>query len=354
MKKILIISSLVTVTGLCFTRCSKTNDNSPAPAPPTPAKAVYAAGYHNKNSKYYTTLWKDGVASIIDSNAAPRDIFVHAGNLYIAGQKNSKGFLWKNGTSTQLTTDAIYGYVAAHSVYVSGTDVHIAGMAENASTFSKHAIYWKNNVPVMLNAGANTENSWAEAVAVNGTDVYVCGSRTIIGGGEAVVTWKNGVATDLVSSATAGYGNISMYISGNDVYVTCYEYELPNTEQIRLWKNGAPVSLPASTLGAVPQCIFVDGADVYIGGWERGGTPSNSYLVARYWKNGVPVTLSTGTSGLNTVRSIYVDGTDVYAAGSLGASFAVSTPTVWKNATAYPLTGAGTNPYGEVLSVFVK
>lgn len=351
MKTLILLFFTACGAQFALTGCSK--NETTAPVPPH-VKAVYAAGYHNKSGKYYTTLWKDGAAAIIDSNASVWDVFVNGPDLYMTGQKNNKGIFWKNNASTQLNSDGLYGYVAANSIYVSGTDVHIAGMAENATTFSKHAIYWKNNVPVMLNAGVNTENSYAQSVSVNGSDVYVAGYRTLLTGGMAVVLWKNGVAADLISSPTIGYGNINLFVSGSDVYVTCYEYEIPNTEQIRLWKNGTPVSFPASVLGAVPQCLFVDGADVYIGGWERGGTPSNNYLIARYWKNGTPVTLSTGTAGLNTVRSIYVDGTDVYAAGSLGASFAISTPTVWKNATAYPLTGAGATPYGEVNSIFVK
>lgn len=350
MKQIFLIAALF-LTQFIFISCSKQNE---APAPPTPVKAVYAAGYHNKNGQFYTTIWKNGVANIIDSNAAVHDIFVSGADLYFAGQKNYKGIFWKNGTATQLNTDPAYGYVLASSIYVMGSDVHIAGLAENASTFRKQAVYWKNNVPVMLNAGSNTEDSYAQSVFVNGTDVYICGYKNIIGGGQAVVIWKNGIATDLVTSPTISYGNTNLYISGNDVYVACYEYDFPNTEQIRLWKNGTPVSFPVSTLGAVPQCLFVDGADVYIGGWEREGTPFNNYLVARYWKNGAPVTLSTGTSGTNAVRSIYVDGTDLYVAGTVGSSFAPITPIVWKNGTVYPLTGAGTNPYGEVNSIFVK
>ncbi|MGQ0738209.1 MAG: hypothetical protein ACT4OJ_04040 [Bacteroidota bacterium] len=354
MKKTLLLILLANFTQLFLTGCSKTTDNSPVPAPPAPAKAVYAAGYHNKNGMYYTTIWKDGAANVIDSNATPLDIFVSGPDLYIVGQKNSKGILWKNGTGTQLQTDPAYGYVDASSIYVMGSDVHIAGFAENASTFRKQAVYWKNNVPVMLNAGANTEDSYAQSVFVSGTDVYVCGRKTIAGGGEAVVIWKNGLATDLVSSTTASYGNVNLYISGNDVYVTCYEYESPNPEQIRLWKNGTVVTVPSSVLGAVPYCLFVNGADVYIGGFEREGTPSSNYGVAKYWKNGTAVTASSSTTGSNIVRSIYVDGTDVYVAGVVGSVTSTTSPVIWKNGAAYPLTGIGANPNGEVLSVFVK
>lgn len=352
MKTLILLLFSACSAQLVLTGCSKTDDNSPVPVPHV--KAVYAAGYYNKGGKSYTTLWKDGTASVFDSNAAPLDVFLSGSDLYIAGQKNSKGIVWKNGVSTQLNTAATYGYVVGNSIYVSGTDVHIAGMAEDAGTFRKQAVYWKNNAPTMLNAGANTEDSYGQSVFVNGSDVYVAGYKTLIGGGTAVVIWKNGVATDLISSTTISYGNINLFVSGNDVYVTCYEYDFPNTEQIRLWKNGTPVTFPSSTLGAVPYCLFVNGADVYIGGFEREGTPANTNSVAKYWKNGTAVTLADSPNGADIVRSIYVDGTDVYAAGTTGTAVSSSSPTIWKNGAAYPLTGAGTNPNGDMLSVFVK
>ena len=350
MKKIFFLSILITLAVALVTGCSKTSDTSPAPH----VKAVYAAGYHQKSGKYYTTLWKDGQASVIDSNATPYDIFVNGQDFYIAGQKNNKGIFWKNGQSTQLNTDAAYGYVSAYSLYVNGTDLHITGMAENATTFSKHAVYWKNNVPTILNAGANTENAYAQSIAVSGSDVYIAGYRTIIGGGISVVVWKNGIATDLISSPTIIYGNVNLYVSGSDVYVTCYEYDFPNAEQIRLWKNGAPVTMPVSALGAVPYCLFVNGSDVYIGGFEREGTPANLNRVAKYWKNGTSVTVWDSPNGTDIVRSIYADGNDLYVAGVTGSAFTATNPVMWKNGVPYSLSGTGANPYGEVYSVFVK
>jgi len=352
MKKYSLHILLILVTQSLFMSCSKKDTTA---APPPHQKAVYAVGYYSKAGKYYTTVWKDGAASVLDSNAAPTDIFVNGSDLYITGQKNSKAIIWKNGVATQLNTGPAYGYVLASSVYVSGTDVHVAGMAENATTFRKQAAYWKNNVPVMLNAGANTEDSYAQSVAMSGTDVYVAGRKTITGGGDAVVLWKNGTATDLKSSATASYGNVNLYISGADVYVVCYEYDFPNVEQISVWKNGTPVTFPASVLGAVPYCLFVNGTDVYIGGFERGGTPSSTYLIPRYWKNGAPVTVGNNPAAFtDKVQSIYVDGTDEYVAGSIrNPTTGLNSARIWKNGTETQLTD-GVTSNGEVFSVFVK
>jgi len=340
------------VAGNLFSGCNKSDDAGDIQPPHV--KAVYAAGYYTLSGKTYTALWKDGRATVFDSSAVPMDMFVNGNDLYISGIKNSKAWFWKNNTATQLSTDPAYGYVIANSIVVSGSDVHIAGMAEEATTYRKQAIYWKNNAPQMLNAGSNTENSYALSIAASGADVYIAGYKTIIGGGTAVVLWKNGTATELISSPSVDYGNINLFVSGTDVYVTCYEYNFPATEQIRLWKNGTPVTFPSSPLGAAPYCLFVNGSDVYIGGFEREGTVFSTNTVPKYWKNGVAVSLGDSPNGVDIVHSIYVDGTDVYAGGTIGSVTSASNPVIWKNAVPYPLTGAVTNPYGEIMTVFVK
>lgn len=350
MKKISILLTTAFFIQVVLTGCSKKDQTQPDPTIP---KAVYAAGVYSKNGKAYSTIWKDGVASVIDSNATVSDLFVTNPDVYVSGQKNNKGIFWKNGVSTQLVSDAAYGYVIASSIHVSGSDIHIVGFAENSTTFLKQAIYWKNNVPQMLNAGTGTENSYAQSVFVNGNDVYVAGYRTKISGGTSVVLWKNGIASDLISSTTASYDKVNLYISGSDVYVVCNEYDPPAVEQIRLWKNGSLVAIPASTLGAVPNCIAVNGTDVYIGGFEREGTPSNQYIVARYWKNNVAALSQQFTNGVNAVKSVYVDGTDIYACGTIGRAYAIQCPVVWKNGSEYTLTGIGNVP-GEIVAVFVK
>lgn len=317
-------------------------------------KAVYAIGYYNKAGKQYLTVWKNGNASVIDSNANPSHAFVTGSDLFIAGYKNGKAFYWKNGTPVQLITDASFGYVSAYSLFVSGTDVHIAGMAETAGTYRKQAVYWKNNVPTLLNAGPTTEDAWAHSIFVSGHDVYIAGKRTLTGGGEAIVIWKNGVPADLVSSVSASFGNPQLYVSGNDVYITCYEYEFPNWEQIRLWKNGNPVPFPVAPLGAVPNCLLVIGNDIYIGGFERGGTASSNYSVAKYWKNGAGITVGSYPNGSNAVKSIYLDGKDLYVAGVMGSSINSINPIIQKNGTDYTLNSPVTNPYGEVNCVIVK
>ena len=81
-----------------------------------------------------------------------------------------------------------------------------------------------------------------------------------------------------------------------------------------LWKNGI-----ADTLGqGCIRSLFVDGADVYAAGWKWQRKIINSLPfqvpVATYWKNGVPVVLSD-TSRVSYVESIFVADNHVYAVG---------------------------------------
>jgi len=333
----------------CCQSCSKTNDTAPAPH----QKAVYAVGYHNKNGKSYTTLWKDGIAAVFDSSANPTDIYVTGTDVYVSGRKNSRGMYWKNGSPSQLVNDPAYSFVEASSIFVAGSDIHVAGFAQNGTTFRTQAFYWKNNTPVALNAGANAEDAYAQSVFVNGNDTYVAGYKTIIGGGNAVILWKNGVASEITSSATASFGNVCLYVSSNDVYVICYEYEAPNWEQIRVWKNNIPVSFPSAALGAVPYNLFVSGSDIFISGFEREGTPVNANSVAKCWKNGTSVISVNSANGSDIIRGLYVDGNDVYTAGTIGTTYALLTPAMWKNGNEYTLTGTGSNTIGEVIALFV-
>ncbi|MEO6584030.1 MAG: hypothetical protein ABIO05_06880, partial [Ferruginibacter sp.] len=63
--------------------------------------------------------------------------------------------VWKNGVNTHITN----GSANASSVYVSGTDVYVAG---NGFTGTKYgAIVWKNGVGTLLTNGANKSDAYS-------------------------------------------------------------------------------------------------------------------------------------------------------------------------------------------------
>ncbi len=100
-------------------------------------------------------------------------------------------------------------------IAVSGADVYV-GVNRNSPASS--ALIFKNGIATDLSSGFST--SFIGVVAINGTDVYVAGRQLFT----TSTFWKNGVVTNLPSSAsgteTAAY---SISISNNNIYVSGFE-----------------------------------------------------------------------------------------------------------------------------------
>src|SRR5690606_21748165 len=100
------------------------------------------------------------------------------------------------------------------------------------------------------------------SVYVSGSDVYVAGY--VNNGTKRVATlWKNGVAQDL-AEATEGMIFVSansVYVSGNDVYVAGYVGHIAT-----LWKNGVAEDLSNRTTNSQANSVYVSGSDVYVAG----------------------------------------------------------------------------------------
>src|SRR5271154_585796 len=67
-------------------------------------------------------------------------------NIYVAGTNGSSAVLWKNGTANILSSSGFAG-----DVVVSGTDVYVAGIANESQSLSPGGpsgqfAYWKNGV----------------------------------------------------------------------------------------------------------------------------------------------------------------------------------------------------------------
>ncbi len=272
-------------------------------------------------------------------------------DVYVAGFQlgNStgiSGLYWKNGTPVTIA-GGIPGYINA--ITVSGNDVYLAGLA--AGSRYDVATYWKNGIPVTLTDGT-TEIPSVRSIFVSGTDVYVAGRDYVLGtdNGSVAVYWKNGVKVPL-SDGTQAAQAFSIQVSGPDVYVAGDEIKpifvppstITNYRVAKYWKNGVPVELTDGTQEAGALSMFVSGSDVYAGGFACRAFPSS--CSATYWKNGAPVALSTVNGTLAT--SIIVSGSNVYALGAqLGAGMLL-----WKNGT--PVTLGGSE-YTEANQVVVS
>lgn len=242
-------------------------------------------------------------------------------NIYVVGTEANHPTIWINGISSILHTNLSTG--VANSVFVSGSDVYVAGEQSDAIGLSGYPVLWKNGVISQL----GTNRGAAKAVFVSGNDVYVVG-YDISPEGHPVM-WKNGnrILLNSNSSATAK----SVFVSGNDVYVTSEGW---------FWKNGTITNLPGNNNGT--NSIFVSGNDIYIAGYT--GYPSIPML----WKNGVASILPRSNNiGSGFAESVYVFGNDIYVCGIDN-----SLPVYWKNGTRINLNLNTTLNCGNATCIF--
>jgi uncharacterized protein YjdB len=192
---------------------------------------VYVAGAETKGTGYdliYTNpvLWKNGDIQYLTSNNdtytnAANSVFVHGGNVYVAGVLNGNATLWKNGVSQRLSSSG----GRANGVFVQGSDVYVVGQESNAP------VLWKNGFSETLGRLPLTSYyDTANSVYVSGGDVYVAGQAY-----RMPVLWKNGSIQQLSTSSGNAY---SVFVHGSDVYVAGRESDVAV-----LWKNGQKLVL---------------------------------------------------------------------------------------------------------------
>ena len=240
----------------------------------------------------------------------------------------------KNGL-TSVDTVQVFVYIDTdHPI-----DIYVTGI-ENGI-----AKYWKNGQEIVLNS--TYPNSTANAIVVVGNDVYVAGADLDKQGQAALATytnnkakyWKNG--QEVILTAPYGGGAASIAVDGNDVYVAGWDYGGTKMKAI-YWKNGQPVYLSDGTTDAKATCIVLDDGNVYVAGDDNG--------VAKYWKNGQTVSLTNGLMQAEA-SSITVVGNDIYVSGS-EHNGTVMEAKYWKNGEAVTLpVGPGYNAYATSIAI---
>jgi len=301
---------------------------------------VYVVGYSKDGGVSKATIWKNGVKTLLStSESYAYSVYVSGSDVYVAGHigssttgsTNSKATLWKNGTAQTLSSSA----AIAKSVVVSGSDVYVAG---NTISASRRAVYWKNGNQTTLNTPTISGSSvtplcYGNSISVSGSNVYVVGEAR--GTSYLAALWINGTPYTI---SAAGSEFTSVFISGSDVYMTAH----PSTKATLFKTTTGSTSYTSTQLASqnsFAESVFVSGSDVYVAGQISGSG-------ARLWKNGVAQTLSSngGDSGL----SVYVYGSDTYVAGR--GNTTGDGATLWINGQARYLDEGSSMAYG----VFVK
>ncbi len=160
---------------------------------------VYIAGMDSVGDAVY---WKNGVLQVVAHSSAGTSpsavcLYVSGSDVYVGGiTTDDKGVYWKNGIANILvaanSSDAVFG---VNSIFVSGNDVYAAANLFVPTNGGNNVpAYWKNGIEYDLPLNGATYGS-ATAIFVSGTDVYVAGYTSA-----GAVFWKSYAETLLAAA----------------------------------------------------------------------------------------------------------------------------------------------------------
>jgi len=335
-----ICSLLLAGTALALVSCGGGKSKNSGGA----AATVYAAGYElGTDSKNHAMLWTDGAAKQLSGNPSyANSVFVSGGAVYVAGYEESsdggrRATLWKNGVAQSLSNR----YSEAASVFVSGNNVYVAGQVEHPQNDNRHApALWTDGSVQNLSDYYATTSLTATSVFVSGSDVYVGGLDVDYNN-----IWKNGVAMNVNPKDIARIN--SVYASGSTLHCAASWRENDLSRAVTVKVVGSGVTHQYLDEGwSEAKSVFVSGSNVYAAGYT-GGTAA--LRRAKVWKDGTAQPLSNLRS---EASSVFVSGGDVYVGGheyAGGDNASDQRARVWKNGAAQNLS----NRQSSVASVYV-
>jgi hypothetical protein len=195
-------------------------------------------------------LWKNGAPQ--NGYGFVSSVYVSGRDVYVAGGGGSSGaLLWKNGVMQKLTDETRESM--ANSVFVSGSDVYVVGEYTYDMMTANSARLWKNGTlqrrsPLLIYFENENNYAAAHSVFVSGNDIYVAGKY---GNSPRAVLWKNGIAENLTDGTRRAEAR-SVYLSNSDVYVAGQ-----NGNFAMLWVNGIPLGLTDGVRLAGANSVFV-------------------------------------------------------------------------------------------------
>lgn len=276
-----------------------------------------------------------------DSGETPRPPQPSSYDIFVAGAKRVGtkyvAAVWKNGKELHLLTDGSAD-AWAYGITLDGATVVTVGCEErNGSTV---ALLWENNT-LKYTLGEEGADSYALAVATANGDRFTAGSVSD-GGTLTATVWKNGEplhryslppATSQARAVTTARGKL--YAAGSLQSGTAQPLA-------QVWEDGeARYTLSDGSSPGDVRSLFADGRELF-----AAGTVGNRAVV---WRNGEPLHVLTDGSLPASALSLWRTDGVLYTAGY------VMTPTfeeqgmVWRNGEPY-LTLANGSARGSLPS----
>ena len=153
------------------------------------AATLPSLGIDGQAGGFAITSYADYVSGIFISGG---DVYISGGsNISQQGVDSSYRFAryWKNGVATELVNGLVNNtpthnsYPNTAGIYVAGSDVYVAGVElvsnpQITNRLTLSALYWKNGVATYLTTLAQSTAA-ASSIFVSGSDVYVAGYETL-------------------------------------------------------------------------------------------------------------------------------------------------------------------------------
>jgi hypothetical protein len=281
-------------------------------------------------------LYVDGAHNAAIGNEYLQDVFVDDQHIHAAGYHYNSSMAggweaayYKDGAPTILPPHHNIDYErasCADSLFIAANgDVYISGYEEftdsNYSWYGHVARLWKNAVFQTLSGIDETGYVYSEgkAVRVHNGIVYVVGFDWDYDLCPAI--WKDGVlyanygmSDDEFQPAIIDFGiasNGDLYVLVQNWEPWAYDGSEPDDYDNAVYRVN-PNSLGSSwnwVMGGdgdnFPEHVFVEGSDVYAAGWRY---DENDDYPACYWKNGAPYDLAPPAGNIAS----YVEAHDIY------------------------------------------
>ena len=324
--------------------------------------------------------WKNGERTDLNATesrmrATSTGISVSNGYVYVSGHYDTDHIschvpcYWKNGQKTDLPLNGYFGGYT-NDIFVSGSDVYVAGMVTAAIKDKRFEIlqpcYWKNNTLVVITDYPDLFENILEFqydetdLPVKITCIHVSNGDVYVGGKydkgdkkdnyyrepKQACYWRNGVRTDLPGNNSFVNG---IFVDGGKVYASggCDFFAQTPYETVGsacYWVDGQKVDLSNGGSYASTSAIFVENGTAYISG------------SACYWKNKSKTVLNAKRRGAHIVtKSIFVKDGIVFTCGSYDDwtnNDHFELPCYWANKKFVPLPGA--ERWGQATGIFVE